>query len=65
MEIMAGKINVGDNVVLRGCGKGFVKVTDVRFHSFPRNTAGKSYMMTIQSGPHHVSYNEIEMVKAR
>ena len=63
MEVMAGKINVGDTVVLRGCGKNFVKVTDVRRHSFPRNTAGRSYMLTIQSGPNHVSYNELDMVK--
>ncbi len=65
MEIMAGKIEVGDIVVLRGSGKDYKKITDVRRPGFPRNAQGRSYMLSLQSGPHSVMFNEADMVKVK
>ena len=62
MLIMVKKVKRGDVVVHRGIEE---KVTDIRYHGFPKNDQGKSFMLTIQRGPHHSMFNETDFVQVR
>jgi hypothetical protein len=63
MKKMAGFIKVGDIVVIRK-GKE-EEVTDVRRHGFPRNSSGRSFMLTVQRGPFHTMFEETDMVEVK
>lgn len=62
MKVMAKNVKHGDIATFRGTTE---KVTEVRYHGFPRNSQGKSYMLTIQRGFSHTMFNETDLIQIK